>query len=55
VQVSGLSGAIAIATGGNHTCAATSVTIGCWGSNHFGQLGTGTTEDSNVPVGIVPW
>ena len=35
----------AVDAGGNHTCAlAADKTAYCWGSNPFGQLGTGTVE-----------
>jgi len=54
VEVSGLADAQAIAVGGAHACAlrATGAVV-CWGSNSGGQLGDGTTTDSNVPVTVV--
>jgi alpha-tubulin suppressor-like RCC1 family protein len=44
--------AIAIATGGAHTCALSSqFWVACWGRNDGGQLGIGNTAD----IGTGPW
>jgi alpha-tubulin suppressor-like RCC1 family protein len=55
VAVMGLSSpVVAIAAGGTgYTCALTTAGgILCWGGNHFGTLGDGTTTDSLVPVPV---
>jgi|GEM_PF-1401643 len=52
VSVTGISTAVIIATGGEHSCAILSNgTAKCWGSNANGQLGNGTNTTS-YPFGI---
>jgi len=52
-RVMGLSNVAGVAIA-NYTGCATleSGTIECWGDNSFGELGDGTTTDSNVPVAV---
>ena len=54
VTVSGLSsGVVAIAAGGSHTCALTSVgAVQCWGYNYDGQLGDDSDTDRLTPVAV---
>jgi alpha-tubulin suppressor-like RCC1 family protein len=57
VAVSGLgTNVAAIATGAFHSCAltggASSGSVLCWGRNDHGQLGSGSTADSPVPVPV---
>lgn len=39
-------------SGTNRTCAILSNNVWCWGSNDKGQLGDGTTHNSNIPVKV---
>ncbi len=55
VSVSGLNpGYIQVACGALHACAVVDSPrrLHCWGNNFFGQLGDGTTTQSNVPKSI---
>jgi alpha-tubulin suppressor-like RCC1 family protein len=53
VVVTNLSGVVAIAGAGEHTCALVSGgTVDCWGHNVHGQLGDGTKSDSASAVEV---
>jgi len=53
VKVSGITTATSIALGFSNSCALlTDGTMMCWGNNGNGQLGDGTTTDSNTPVEV---
>jgi RHS repeat-associated protein len=52
-QVSGLTNVIAIATGATHALALRSDgTVWAWGNNAYGQLGNGSTTNSDAPVQV---
>ena len=54
LQVKGLTDAVALAVGYEHTCAATKAgKVFCWGFNEFGALGDGTLLDRGAPVEVV--
>jgi alpha-tubulin suppressor-like RCC1 family protein len=51
VTVPGITNAIAVSAGDDHSCALLATgTVTCWGDNQFGQLGNGTFTPSLVPV-----
>lgn len=53
-HVQGISDAIDIAAGFEHTCALLrDHSVRCWGQNERGQLGDGTNDDSALPVKVV--
>jgi alpha-tubulin suppressor-like RCC1 family protein len=59
VQVKNLTNVTAISAGAypdpdgyDETCAVADGDVYCWGSNAYGQLGDGTTNDSSVPVKV---
>jgi len=53
IQVTGLSGVVAIAAGYEHSLALSSDgTVWAWGANGGGQLGNGTTTNSSYPVHV---
>ena len=53
VTVSGITDAVSISAGSNHTCAVLSNnSVKCWGYNGSGQLGDGTTTSTHIPVTV---
>jgi hypothetical protein len=53
VPVTGITTAIAITAGQLHYCAVLrNGAVQCWGYNEYGQLGNGTTTNSNIPVPV---
>jgi alpha-tubulin suppressor-like RCC1 family protein len=53
VTVSGLSDAVAVFTGDEHSCAVTKTgRVQCWGGNVYGQLGDGSRTKALTPVTV---
>ncbi|MFN7149383.1 MAG: RCC1 domain-containing protein, partial [Microthrixaceae bacterium] len=53
IPVTGVAGAAEVSVGIDHACALlVDGTVRCWGNNSNGQLGNGTTTDSNVAVPV---
>ncbi|MBI2060983.1 MAG: hypothetical protein HYT87_14550 [Nitrospirae bacterium] len=53
VAVSSLTNAIAVASGGYHTCALLpDGTVKCWGWNNYGEIGDGSTVDKTTPIAV---
>lgn len=53
VSVIGINNAISVSVGGSHSCALlSSGSVQCWGHNHDGELGNGSTADSSIPVSV---
>ena len=50
--LSRISLATAIAAGDAHACVVADGRVSCWGKNEKGQLGDGTTNESEVPVDV---
>jgi alpha-tubulin suppressor-like RCC1 family protein len=56
VDVSGLIGGsnvTAIAAGAEHSCAVVNGAVKCWGSNQYGQLGTGNITNTTAPTDVI--
>lgn len=52
--IAGLSDIVAVSAGGHHSCAISAQgALSCWGRNFSGELGNGTTTDSNIPVVVI--
>jgi alpha-tubulin suppressor-like RCC1 family protein len=55
IDPTGLGAVTQVYAGGAHTCAQrVDGSLWCWGSNRFGQLGTGDTDARLTPVQVAP-
>jgi alpha-tubulin suppressor-like RCC1 family protein len=53
VAIESFGPATALAAAPSHSCAIVGGVASCWGSNRWGQLGTGKTANSSKPVAVV--
>ena len=52
-SASGITNAVVVAAGGEHSCAGfADETVKCWGNGANGRLGRGSADGSNVPVDV---
>ena len=54
VAVSGLGGSALLGAGNAHTCASAPGSLVCWGSNSWGQLANGSTDERFTPSAAAP-
>lgn len=53
VEVTGVTNAVAVSAGFDHTCAVTDTgALYCWGGNFYGALGNGDNIDQSAPVQV---
>ena len=52
VTVTGLSGVLELACGGEHNCARLANGVVCWGANYWGELGDNTNQHRSAPVTV---
>ena len=52
-QIDGITAALLVNTGLNHSCSINEdLTVSCWGANPYGELGNGTTQNSETALSV---